>query len=84
MGRTSRLPAASTLYDRVPEGLGLSERIYELTPQLLTGGLELVRGCECQDGCPACVGPVGPGGGEVKELTARLIEALISQPTAAT
>jgi len=82
-GRATRAPTI-TLYDRVPEGLGLSERIYELTPQLLTGGLELVRGCECQDGCPACVGPVGPGGGEVKELTARLIEALISQPTAAT
>jgi DEAD/DEAH box helicase domain-containing protein len=80
-GRATRAPTI-TLYDRVPEGLGLSERIYETTPELLRGALELVRGCQCQDGCPACVGPVGPGGGEVKELTARLIEALISQPAA--
>jgi DEAD/DEAH box helicase domain-containing protein len=79
-GRATRSPTI-TLYDRVPEGLGLSERIYELTPQLLQGALDLVRGCECLDGCPACVGPVGPGGGEVKELTARLIEALAAAMT---
>jgi DEAD/DEAH box helicase domain-containing protein len=78
-GRSTRSPTI-TLYDRVPEGLGLSERIYELGPELLRGALDLVRGCECLDGCPACVGPVGPGGGEVKELTARLIEALLAEP----
>ncbi len=75
-GRGTRAPTI-TVYDRVPEGLGLAERIYELAPELLQGALDLVRGCECLDGCPACVGPVGPGGGEVKELTVRLIEALI-------
>jgi DEAD/DEAH box helicase domain-containing protein len=75
-GRTTKTPTI-TLYDRVPEGLGLAERIYELTPELLQGTLDLVRGCECLDGCPACVGPVGPGGGEVKELTVRLVGALI-------
>jgi DEAD/DEAH box helicase domain-containing protein len=74
-GRATRSPTI-TMYDRVPEGLGLSERIYELKGELLQGALDLVRGCECLDGCPACVGPVGSGGGEVKELTARLIEAL--------
>ncbi len=66
-----------TIYDRVPEGLGLSERLYELHADLLTGALDMVRVCRCQDGCPACVGPVGPGGSEVKELTGRLLEALL-------
>lgn len=75
-GRATRAPTI-TLYDRVPEGLGLAERLYELVPDLLQGALELVRGCECLDGCPACVGPVGPGGGEIKELTERLVEALL-------
>ncbi len=67
-----------TLYDRVPEGLGLAERLYELHVELLHGALEMVRGCPCAEGCPACVGPVGPGGGEVKVLTVRLIERLLS------
>jgi DEAD/DEAH box helicase domain-containing protein len=66
-----------TIYDRVPEGLGLSERLYSLHRELLEGALELVRSCRCQDGCPACVGPVGPGGLEVKTLTAQLLEALL-------
>jgi DEAD/DEAH box helicase domain-containing protein len=67
-----------TLYDRVPEGLGLSERIYELHGELLAGALELVRDCGCQDGCPICVGPVGPGGIEVKTLTVQLVEAILA------
>jgi len=79
-GRSTRSPTI-TIYDRVAEGLGLAERIYELLDELLRGGLDLVRGCECRDGCPACVGPVGPGGGEVKELTARLIEAITPNPS---
>jgi len=65
-----------TLYDRVAEGLGLSERIYELHADMLAGALELVSECGCQDGCPVCVGPVGPGGSEVKMLTVQLAEAL--------
>jgi DEAD/DEAH box helicase domain-containing protein len=65
-----------TIYDRVPEGLGLAERLYELHDELLRGAQELIRSCPCPDGCPACVGPVGPGGHEVKAMTLRLIEAL--------
>jgi DEAD/DEAH box helicase domain-containing protein len=72
-----------TLYDVVPEGLGLAERLYELHVELLAGALDLVRACPCQDGCPACVGPVGPGGREVKLLTARLLEALAGAPAPA-
>ena len=65
-----------TLYDQVPDGLGLSERLYTLHADLLAGAHELVQSCACYDGCPACVGPVGPGGSEIKALTLRLIERL--------
>ncbi|OGO10319.1 MAG: hypothetical protein A2Y93_13275 [Chloroflexi bacterium RBG_13_68_17] len=67
-----------TLYDRAAEGLGLAERLYELHGDLLRGAADLIRACRCQDGCPACVGPVGPGGREVKALTLRLIDELQS------
>jgi DEAD/DEAH box helicase domain-containing protein len=66
-----------TLYDHIPEGLGLAERLYEHHDELLAAALDLVRDCRCQEGCPACVGPTGPGGGEVKLLTQRLLEALL-------
>lgn len=68
-----------TLYDRLPEGLGLSERLYDLHFELLTAARELIAGCGCQDGCPACVGPAGPGGAEVKALTLQLLDALLSE-----
>jgi len=42
----------------------------------LTQALDLVRGCPCTDGCPACIGPVGSDGGEVKGLVRRLGEAM--------
>ncbi|MEJ2010954.1 MAG: DEAD/DEAH box helicase [Anaerolineales bacterium] len=66
-----------TLYDRIPEGLGLAERLYDHHDELLAAALDLVRDCRCQEGCPACVGPTGPGGGEVKLLTERLLKALV-------
>ena len=66
-----------TLYDRLPEGLGLSERLYDLHAELLTAAHELISSCACQDGCPVCVGPSGPGGAEVKTLTLQLLEALL-------
>jgi len=67
-----------TLYDRVPEGIGLAERLYELHADLLSGALDMMHACRCIEGCPACIGPVGPGGREVKALTARLLEALLT------
>jgi DEAD/DEAH box helicase domain-containing protein len=76
-GRGTRSPTI-TLYDRIPEGLGMADRLYEWMQQLLQGALDLVRGCGCIDGCPACVGPVGEGAADVKTLTARLLEELLA------
>jgi len=74
--RDTRAPTI-TLYDRIPEGLGLAERLYERHEELLAAALELIQFCRCQEGCPACVGPTGPGGVEVKVLTARLLAELL-------
>jgi DEAD/DEAH box helicase domain-containing protein len=64
------------LYDAVPGGVGLTERLYTLTDQLVRACREAVDSCPCTDGCPACVGPaieVGPRGkATVSELLAGL------------
>jgi DEAD/DEAH box helicase domain-containing protein len=64
------------LYDAVPGGVGLTERLYTLADQLVRACREAVDSCPCADGCPACVGPaieVGPRGkATVSELLAAL------------
>lgn len=50
---------AVVLYDRVPAGIGFSERLYELHAELMLRARELVSNCACSDGCPSCIGPGG-------------------------
>jgi DEAD/DEAH box helicase domain-containing protein len=40
-------------------------------------GLELVESCECDDGCPSCVGPGGEGGSGGKRETLALLKELV-------
>lgn len=47
------------LYDMIPAGIGLSNRLYELHDELMGRAHELVEACECLDGCPSCIGPGG-------------------------
>src|SRR5260370_12206014 len=45
------------LFDHVPGGVGLAERIFEIAAQLLARARTMVASCACEQGCPACVGP---------------------------
>ncbi len=66
------------LWETVPGGVGLSSRLYERTGELVAAALDLVEGCDCDSGCPACVGPAGDasGGGTPRALAARLLHQL--------
>ncbi|HEX4619974.1 MAG TPA: Zn-binding domain-containing protein, partial [Myxococcaceae bacterium] len=46
------------LYDSVAGGVGLAERLFEQRVELLRRTRALLEACSCQDGCPACIGPV--------------------------
>ena len=45
------------LYDRYDGGVGYARHGYERTDELLEMAHDLVRGCDCESGCPGCVGP---------------------------
>jgi DEAD/DEAH box helicase domain-containing protein len=66
------------LFDNVPGGVGLAERIFEQGAELLARARLLVRGCDCVDGCPACVGATETAGGIRRQaalaLFARIFE----------
>ena len=64
------------IYDRVPAGIGFSDRLYELHGELIGRAFELVRDCPCEDGCPSCVGPGGDQGSGGKKETQALLGAM--------
>jgi DEAD/DEAH box helicase domain-containing protein len=45
------------LYEAVPGGVGLSERLWKRHDELLAGAADLITACACDAGCPACTGP---------------------------
>lgn len=73
--------ATVVIYERVPAGVGFSQRLFELHEALLASALELINDCRCREGCPACVGPPGEIGPDTKEVTRRLLSLLNREPT---
>jgi DEAD/DEAH box helicase domain-containing protein len=65
------------LYDQVPAGIGFSQKLFEIHDELLKRALELVQECECEDGCPSCVGPAGENGVGGKKETLEILQLLV-------
>lgn len=58
------------LYDNCPGGVGLSEKAFRMRAELLGHCMTLISDCDCDGGCPSCVGPMADGGAKA---SARLI-----------
>src|SRR6478672_8737927 len=61
------------LYEAVPGGIGLSERLWERHDELLDMAAGLITGCDCDAGCPACTGPRLEPGVDARALALRLL-----------
>lgn len=48
--------SAVILYDRYPGGLGYCEKGFERMEDVLAICRQMVAECQCEDGCPSCVG----------------------------
>jgi DEAD/DEAH box helicase domain-containing protein len=66
------------LYDNYPGGIGQSEPLFRRRKQLLTAALDLASGCNCEAGCPSCVGPHNEIGQHGKEGAVRILRTLIA------
>ena len=65
------------LYDSVPGGIGLSDRIYEMDRALLERAREMLLACPCADGCPGCVGAAAGSG--AKETLKQILDELLEE-----
>ncbi len=64
------------LYEAVPGGVGLSERLWKRHGELVTGARALIEACPCDAGCPACTGPRLDPEVNGKSLALRLLNQL--------
>ena len=68
------------LYEAVPGGIGLSERLYARHEELLAGAAELIASCGCDGGCPSCTGPRLEPNIDARKLALRLLAELGAGP----
>jgi len=64
------------LYDNYPGGIGLTAPLFDTRQDVLTRARELVQGCSCIAGCPACIGPIVGFVGDVDSPKTRALKVL--------
>jgi DEAD/DEAH box helicase domain-containing protein len=64
------------LYDAYPGGIGFSEPLFRTHDLLMKKTRELIVACECEDGCPSCVGPAGDLAPRAKEAALAILDRL--------
>jgi DEAD/DEAH box helicase domain-containing protein len=64
------------IYDNYPGGIGFSEPLFLMDDELRQRTRELIAGCECQQGCPTCVGPIGNTGPLAKTVALRILDLI--------
>ena len=64
------------IYDNYPGGIGFSAPLFDVQDRLLEASADLIAGCDCERGCPSCVGPIGEIGPQGKRVALDLLERL--------
>jgi len=64
------------LYDAYPGGIGFSEPLFCAHDLLMQKTRELISSCECEQGCPSCVGPAGDLAPHAKEAALAILDQL--------
>ena len=72
------------IYDAYPGGIGFSAPLWGMQKQLLLQTSALISSCDCDTGCPMCVGPIGETGPLAKKIALRILQHLLAGTDAAT
>jgi DEAD/DEAH box helicase domain-containing protein len=71
------------VYDNYPGGIGFSQPLFGMHTELLSRTRMLIAGCECEHGCPTCVGPIGNTGPMAKLVALRILDLMAGDATRA-
>jgi DEAD/DEAH box helicase domain-containing protein len=77
----SRLPNPDAVrlfvYDNYPGGIGFSAPLFQMHDELVRSTRHLIADCQCESGCPGCVGPIGNTGPLAKAAALRILDLLL-------
>jgi DEAD/DEAH box helicase domain-containing protein len=80
--RTAESDVRIFVYDNYPGGIGFSKPLFDMHEDLLAHTRELIANCDCETGCPGCVGPVGNTGPMAKSAARRILDLLLDAVSA--
>jgi len=85
LGRVAEIRSPHTgaptvyLFERMPGGVGMSERLFRFQEHLMRTAAGLVEACGCAAGCPSCVGPVLEVGEHGKQDCLTILRAALRE-----
>ncbi|MBN1998212.1 DEAD/DEAH box helicase [candidate division KSB1 bacterium] len=62
------------IWELYPGGVGFSKKLYHIYRETAAAGIDLIRQCGCNSGCPSCVGPVLEVGEKGKSVALLLLK----------
>jgi DEAD/DEAH box helicase domain-containing protein len=65
------------IYENIPDGVGYSEKLFNISGDLFSACLEQVEKCPCAGGCPSCVGPELEVGEQGKDGAIKLLRFML-------
>jgi DEAD/DEAH box helicase domain-containing protein len=89
-GDSESTPIASShpqkifVYDNYPGGIGFSAPLFQMHDELVRSTRHLIADCQCENGCPGCVGPIGHTGPLAKAAALRILDLLLEEGRSAT
>jgi DEAD/DEAH box helicase domain-containing protein len=65
------------VYDNYPGGIGFSAPLFQMHDELVRGTRHLIADCQCESGCPGCVGPIGYTGPLAKMAALKILDLVL-------
>jgi DEAD/DEAH box helicase domain-containing protein len=69
------------IFDAYPGGIGFSENLFERHDELIRVVRSVITSCQCEHGCPMCVGPLLEVGPSAKDAAVKILD-LMDKPWA--
>lgn len=67
------------IYDSYPNGIGFSEVLFSRWEELLEKVLTVIKSCNCERGCPSCVGPPIRSKDNHKDAASYIVSVLLEK-----